>query len=170
MTALVTTVTETLRYRGAIGQWSWVLHRISGLGVVLFLTLHVIDTSWAVFYPEKYVEAIATYQSPLFTLGEFALVACVIYHAINGLRIVLLDFRPRLWQYQERAAYVVLAVTALILVPVFVLMFGHVLRFYNSGEPFLPLDQVLIAQLPFLGGFSVALIAALFYSVVHGLV
>lgn len=170
MTALVTTVTETLRYRGAIGQWSWVLHRLSGLGVVLFLTLHVVDTSWAVFYPEKYVEAIATYQSPLFTLGEFGLVAAVVYHAINGLRIALLDNRPQFWHYQQRAAWIVLAVTGIILVPVFILMFSHVLKFYGSGEPFLPLDEVLIGQLPFVGGFAAAAVAAIFYSLVHGLI
>jgi succinate dehydrogenase / fumarate reductase cytochrome b subunit len=108
-----------LRYRGAIGQWSWVLHRISGLGVLLFLFLHVIDTTWAVFWPEGYVEAIATYQSQLFTLGEFGLVACVVYHALNGLRIELMDFRPDLWKYQEQAAYYVLGGTVLILIPFF---------------------------------------------------
>jgi succinate dehydrogenase / fumarate reductase cytochrome b subunit len=170
LTALVTTVTETLRYRGAIGQWSWVLHRLTGLGVVFFFTLHVIDTSWAVFYPEKYVEAIATYQSPLFTIGEFALVAAVVYHAINGLRIILLDYRPQLWHLQKRAALIVLAITAVILVPVFVLMFGHVLEFYGSGQPTLPLDEVLMGQLPFVAGFTVAVVAAIFYSLVHGLI
>ena len=109
MTSLVITVTETLRYRGAIGQWSWALHRLSGLGVVLFLVLHVIDTSWAVFWPELYVEAIAAYQSPLFTLGEFGLVAAVVYHAINGLRITFFDYKPHLWRHQQRAAHIVLA-------------------------------------------------------------
>ena len=170
MTALVMTVTETLRYRGSIGQWSWVLHRLSGLGVVFFLILHVIDTSWAVFYPEKYVEAIATYQSPLFTIGEFGLIAAVVYHAINGLRIVLLDYRPHLWQYQQRAAYIVLAITAIILVPVFVLMFGHVLDFYGSEATVLPLGDVLVAQLPFIPGFAAAILAALIYSLIHGLI
>lgn len=170
MTSLVITMTETLRYRGAIGQWSWVLHRLSGLGVVFFLILHVVDTSWSVFYPEKYVEAIATYQSPLFTLGEFGLVAAVIYHAINGLRIVFLDYRPHLWQHQQRAAYIVLAVTAIILVPVFVLMFGHVLDFYGSGAAVLPLTNVLVAQLPFIPGFVAAIGAALIYSLIHGLI
>ncbi len=170
MTSLVTTVTETLRYRGAIGQWSWVLHRLSGLGVVLFLVLHVVDTSWAVFYPELYVEAIATYQSPLFTIGEFGLVAAVIYHAINGLRIIFLDMQPRLWKYQQRAAYIVLAVTAIILVPVFLLMFGHVLDFYGNNATVLPLNEVLLAQLPFIPGFAAAIVAALFYSVIHGMI
>ena len=58
LTSLVLTVRETLRYRGAIGQWSWVLHRLTGVGVALFLALHVIDTSWAVFYPDLYVPLI----------------------------------------------------------------------------------------------------------------
>ena len=65
--------------------------------------------------------------------GPLGLVAAVVYHAINGLRIVFLDYRPYLWQHQQRAAYIVLAVTAIILVPVFILMFGHVLDFYGSG-------------------------------------
>lgn len=161
MTSLVTTLTETLRYRGALGQWSWVLHRLSGLGVVFFLTLHVIDTSWAVFYPELYVEAIASYQTPLFTIGEFGLVAAVVYHALNGLRIALFDYRPKWWRHQGTAAQIVLLVTIIILIPTFIVMFGHVLDFYNAGSPFLGLIEVLTAQLPFVAGFALAIIAAL---------
>lgn len=168
MTALVTTVTGILRYRGAIGQWSWVLHRITGLGVVLFFVLHVIDTSWSVFYPELYVKAIAVYQTPLFTIGEFLLVAAVIYHAINGLRIVYFDARPHQWRHQQRAAWIVLAVSFILCVPVFILMFGHVLRFYQEGHPVLSLVEVLEAQLPFVGGIALALVAAILYSGAYG--
>ncbi len=170
LTSLVYTVTETLRYRGGIGQWSWVLHRLSGLGVVLFLTLHVIDTSWAVFYPELYVKAIAAYQSPLFTIGEFGLVAAVIYHALNGLRIAIFDARPMLWKHQARAAWFVLGGTVIILIPVFLLMFTHVLEFYNSGRVVLPITEVLAEQLPFAVGIIGAAIAAIFASALIGLV
>ena len=170
MTSLVITVTETLRYRGAIGQWSWVLHRLSGLGVVLFLVLHVIDTSWAVFWPQLYEEAIASYQSPLFTIGEFGLVAAVVYHAFNGLRIVFFDYKPHLWRHQERAAKIVAVVTLIVLAPVFLLMFGHVLDFYNSAPQVLPLMEVLRAQLVFLPGFIAAIVAALVLSGLHGLI
>ena len=166
MTSLALTLTETLRYRGSIGQWSWVLHRITGLGVLFFLTLHVIDTSWSVFYPQLYVEAIATYQTPLFTLGEFALVAAVVYHALNGIRIVVFDFRPRWWKYQQRAAYWVLGLSVVICVPVFVLMFGHVLDFYNNNGHVLGLIQVLSAQVRFVAGFAVAIIAALIFAAI----
>ena len=139
-----------MRYKGALGQWSWVLHRITGLGVVFFLVLHVIDTSWSVFYPQLYVEAIATYQSPLFTIGEFALVAAVVYHALNGLRIAIIDYKPVWWKYQQRAAFYVLGGSVILLVPVFILMFGHVLRFYEDpNNKILGLVEVIRAQLPF---------------------
>ncbi len=166
MTSLVTTITETLRYRGAIGQWSWVLHRVTGLGVVLFLTLHVIDTSWAVFYPDLYVKAIAIYQTPLFTIGEFALTACVVYHALNGIRIGIFDAKPELWRYQAKAAQLVLIGTVLLLIPTFLIMFGHVLEHYSHSPTQLPLEFVLIEQLPFAVGIAVAVIVALFAAVI----
>lgn len=169
MTALVTTISDVMRYRGAIGQWSWVLHRITGLGVVLFITLHIVDTSWALFYPELYVEAIASYQTPIFTIGEFFLVACVVYHAYNGIRIVVMDFSPSRWRYQQRAAYIVLALSAITLIPVFILMFNHVLHFYAESGPLLGLGDVIAAQLPFVAGIAAAIIGALLVSVVVGL-
>jgi len=172
MATLVTTITETLRYRGKLGQWSWVFHRLSGLGIVLFLALHVIDTSWAAFYPHLYEEAIANYQSPLFTLGEFGLVAAVIYHAINGYRIIYLDYRPQLWHLQQKAALMVFGIVGVILIPVFVLMFGHVQEFYGEENHVRGLQDVIASQVQFVVGFAVivgvALVLSLIYALING--
>lgn len=172
MTSLVLTITETLRYRGKIGQWSWVLHRIAGLGTLVFLVMHVIDTSWATFYPELYAKAIAAYKTPLFTLGEFGLVACVVYHALNGFRIALFDYRPKWWRHQATAAKVVFLATVVILVPVFLAMFGHVLNFYNERTTAfdLGLEQVVEAVSPFVVGTVVILLLALLVSLVASVV
>lgn len=171
MATLVTTVTETLRYRGQVGQWSWVLHRLSGLGTVLFLVLHVIDTSWAAFYPEDYAQAIREYQSPLFTIGEFLLIAAVVYHAFNGLRIVLLDSRPEWWQYQQRASVIALVATIIVLIPTFGLMVGHVIDFYGEeGRDVAGLDEIIQTQSQFVIGFVVIIVAALVLSALYGLV
>ncbi|MEP6989182.1 MAG: hypothetical protein ABI970_26510, partial [Chloroflexota bacterium] len=103
--------------------------------------------------------------------GEFGLVACVVYHALNGLRIVIIDYKPVWWKYQQRAAMYVLGGTVIILVPVFFLMFGHVLRFYQDpNSKFLGFVDVIRAQLPFAAGIAVAVIAALLLSAVFGLV
>ena len=174
MTSLVLTVKETLRYRGAIGQWSWVLHRLTGIGVVLFLALHVIDTSWAVFYPDLYVKAIAAYQSPIFTIGEFGLVFAVVYHAFNGLRIVVFDNKPELWKYQAQAAIGVLVLTLLVLAPVFLGMAGHVIEFYINDQAIASdkfMDVIvfsIIEQFPFIAGFIAVLVAAILLATVYG--
>ena len=171
MATLVLTVTETLRYRGKLGQWSWAFHRIAGLGTLLFLFLHVIDTSWAVFYPNLYSDAIVVYQSPLFTLGEFALVACVVYHAFNGFRIVVFDWKPQWWHRQAAAARVVFAATILVLVPTFILMFGHVLKFYEGGRPLdLQLDKVISEQLPFAAGAVVLVVFGILVSALYSVI
>ncbi|NDJ78313.1 MAG: succinate dehydrogenase, cytochrome b556 subunit [Chloroflexi bacterium] len=168
MATLVTTVTETLRYRGKLGQWAWVLHRISGLGTVLFLILHVVDTSWAAFAPEQYEQAIAEYQSPLFTIGEFFLVACVVYHAINGLRIAVLDYKPEWWGFQQRAMLIVLVLTAIVLLPTFIGMAGHVIDHYNDDPEFVSIGEILETQAQFVIGFVVILVAALALSAIYG--
>jgi succinate dehydrogenase / fumarate reductase cytochrome b subunit len=170
VSSLVLTLRETLRYRGAIGQWSWVLHRLTGLGVVFFLVLHVIDTSWAVFYPGLYEKAVAIYQSPLFTLGEFGLVFAVVYHALNGLRIGIMDNKPELWKYQERAAYIVLGATAVILVPTFLAMGYHVVVHYETGPEILSPITALVEQLPFIAGMVIAIIASVILSGLYGVV
>ncbi len=176
MTSLALTVRETLRYRGAIGQWSWVLHRLTGVGVVLFLALHVVDTSWAVFYPDLYVKAIAAYQSPIFTLGEFGLVFAVVYHAFNGLRIIIFDYKPELWRHQAQAAVAVLVLTLLVLAPVFLGMAAHVVDFYFTEHAIAGdslLDVVvfsIIEQLPFIAGFIGVLAGAIVLAAVYSLV
>lgn len=160
LASLVLTLRETLRYRGAIGQWSWVLHRLTGLGVVLFLFLHVIDTSWAVTDPASYVAAIAAYQSPLFTLGEFGLVFAVVYHALNGLRIVVFDFKPEWWKHQSKAAIWVLIGTGLVLLPYFFFMLTDAWAHYTSSPNIMPIGEVISHQLPFAMYFVGGLIAA----------
>lgn len=176
MSSLVLTVKETLRYRGAIGQWSWVLHRLTGIGVVLFLALHVIDTSWAVFYPDLYVKAIAAYQSPVFTIGEFGLVFAVVYHAFNGLRIAVFDNKPELWKYQSQAAIGVLVLTLLVLAPVFLGMASHVVHFYVdeagiAGNAMLDVIVFsIVEQFPFIAGFVGVLVAAIVLAGLYGMV
>jgi succinate dehydrogenase / fumarate reductase cytochrome b subunit len=170
MTSLVLTVTETLRYRGKLGQWSWVLHRIAGMGTLLFVILHVIDTSWATFYPDLYAKAIAAYQTPLYTLGEFGLVACVVYHALNGFRIGMFDARPQMWRHQADAAKLVLLGTVAILVPTFLIMAGHVVTHYQKYPFELGIEKVTESVIPFVGGGLLVLAIAFPLSFVAALI
>ena len=79
-------------YRGREGMWSWVLHRITGVAIFFFLLVHILDTALVRVSPEAYNAVIGTYKTPIMGLGEIALVAAIGLHALNGLRIILIDF------------------------------------------------------------------------------
>src|SRR6266498_2958464 len=100
METLFTTVRDTLRYRGREGQWLWALHRLTGLGILFFLILHVADMALVYFDVPLNESLIALYKTPVFSFLELLLAAALIFHAINGVRVALLDLRPELWQRQ----------------------------------------------------------------------
>ena len=79
-------------YRGREGMWSWVLHRITGVALYCFLLVHILDTSLIRISPDAYDAVIGAYKTPIMGLGEIALVAAIGLHALNGLRIILIDF------------------------------------------------------------------------------
>ena len=96
-------------YRGREGMWSWVLHRITGVAIFFFLLVHVLDTALVRVSPEAYNAVIGTYQTPIMGLGEVALVGAVVFHAFNGLRIILVDFWSWATRHQGVLFYVVIA-------------------------------------------------------------
>jgi succinate dehydrogenase / fumarate reductase, cytochrome b subunit len=79
-------------YRGREGMWSWVLHRITGVAIFFFLLVHILDTSIVRISPQAYNAVIDEYKQPIMGIGEFFLVVAIGYHALNGLRILLIDF------------------------------------------------------------------------------
>ena len=99
-------------YKGGIGQWSWAAHRITGVGVVAFLFAHILDTFAVGFGPELYNETISLYKQWWFKPFEVALVGAVLFHSLNGLRIILFDFWPGLALKQKQFAYAELVLFA----------------------------------------------------------
>ena len=81
-------------YKGSPGQWSWLAHRITGVAVILFLFAHVVDTAVVGWGPEAYDRVVAVYHNWVVKLLELGLVAAVLYHAINGVKIMVFDFWP----------------------------------------------------------------------------
>ena len=88
-------------YKGSPGQWSWLAHRITGLAVILFLFAHVVDTAVVGWGPEAYNRVVDVYHNWVVKLMELGLVAAVLYHAINGTKIMLFDFWPSTTRYMK---------------------------------------------------------------------
>ena len=105
-------------YKGSPGQWSWLLHRITGVAVILFLFAHVVDTAVVGWGPEAYNRVISVYHNWVVKLRELGLVAAVLYHAINGVKIMVFDFWPASSRHMKPIALASTAIFVLSMIPI----------------------------------------------------
>ena len=105
-------------YKGSPGQWSWLLHRITGVAVILFLFAHVVDTAVVGWGPEAYNRVVAVYHNWVVKLLELGLVAAVLYHAINGVKIMVFDFWPASARRMKAIALASTAIFVLSMIPI----------------------------------------------------
>lgn len=98
-------------------MWSWVAHRITGVAVFFFLFVHVLDTALVRVSPDAYDRVIATYKTPIVNLLEVGLVGAVLFHALNGIRLILVDFWGKGTKYQRQMLWVIVAIWLVVMIP-----------------------------------------------------
>ncbi len=94
---------EIKRYDNRLGLWGWlgggrwgveryayILHRITGLGILAYFLMHTVVTSLRATGVYLW-DAGAFFDKPIFKFGEFLVFACFAYHAFNGVRLVLVE-------------------------------------------------------------------------------
>ena len=107
-------------------MWSWVLHRITGVAIFFFLLVHILDTTLIRVSPEAYDAVIGTYKTPIMGLGEAALVAAIGLHALNGIRIILIDFWAYGANHQRLMLWIAVGLWVLLLIGFLPRHFMHV--------------------------------------------
>lgn len=102
-----------VRYRLHPGYVAWILHRVTGLGLAIYLFMHI----WVIHHisqgRQAFNEVMSVVQAPLFHFLEVGLLACVLFHAINGVRVVMIDYAGAADKGPHKTwVWVVLAITA----------------------------------------------------------
>ena len=110
-------------YRGDLGQYAWLIHRFTGIAIVFFLLVHIIDISLIGLGRDIYDESVEVYGNKFLLPMEIGLVSAVIYHTLNGLRIVLIDFWSKGVKYQQKLFWVAVAGTILLTIPSAIVIF-----------------------------------------------
>ncbi|MBM3151507.1 MAG: hypothetical protein FJZ96_04760 [Chloroflexi bacterium] len=90
---------QGLRYQGKGPMLTYILHRIGGLGIVIFVATHILS-SYLGGDVGGFLNAV--YEHWIFQIVIFF---CALFHAINGLRIVILDLWPKLIEHQREAIW-----------------------------------------------------------------
>ena len=112
-------------------MWSWVLHRISGATIFFFLFVHVLDATMLRVSPQTYNAVLATYKTPIVGLMEYGLVAAVLFHALNGIRVILIDFWSHGARYQRLMLWIIGVVYLLLMVPAAVVIGIHMMEHFR---------------------------------------
>jgi succinate dehydrogenase / fumarate reductase, cytochrome b subunit len=117
---------RAVTYRGREGQIAWMLHRVAGVGVFVFLAGHIFDIFLMAFGPEVFDTLLFFYHQFLFKiLIIFGLYLGVLYHALNGVRVVIIDFWPSMNQHQARLWRIQMVIFVLAYVPSAALMLSR---------------------------------------------
>ncbi len=76
-----------------IGMWAWILHRLTGLGLVLYIFIHIVLMSTSLLRGEQAFDAMLSYLMghTVFQVLETLLTGAALYHGFNGIRILLFD-------------------------------------------------------------------------------
>ena len=106
-----------------IGTWAWLAHRVTGVAIAGYLAAHIIVISTALAGGASFNQVLAGLQRPLFLAFDIILIGVILYHALNGFRILLFDLgvgvrqqKPLFWGLMG-AGVVVFVLMALFILP-----------------------------------------------------
>ncbi len=111
-------------YAGDPGQYAWVLHRATGIGVLFFLLVHIIDIALIGLGRDVYDESVEFYGRIELIPMEIALVGAVVYHTLNGLRIILIDFWHVGYRRERQLFWAVLVGSVVLTLPSAIVIFA----------------------------------------------
>ncbi len=81
-----------MRYRWHLGYVAWLLNRATGIAITFYLVLHI----WVIHHlaegPQGFDRVMGFVQQPLFKLAEIGLLGVVLFHAMNGVRILVIEW------------------------------------------------------------------------------
>lgn len=110
------------RYRMSWSELAWLGHRLSGVGVLIYLFMHIVENATLSFGPEVYDWTQTLFRNLPVRLGEILLMAALVYHSLNGLRVVLMDFWPATTRWYRPLTYGVVVGTVAAMIPLTLIM------------------------------------------------
>lgn len=120
--------------RWGVERYLYILHRLTGLGILLFFLMHIFASSIRMYGPESWAAAMAILKNPIFKLGEFCVFVAFAFHALNGIRLILIELGLAVGKAEE---------------PVYPYKSS-----LNNQRPLMMIAMVLVAILIMFGGYN----------------
>lgn len=115
-------------YHRFAGSWAWIFHRITGIALTAYIFMHIFALSalqkHKVDNGKAFNDEMALFTTPLFLVVEWLLFAFVLYHTLNGIRIVLVDFANGA-RYHKKLHYAVVTIGVIAFLVMGYVIFNH---------------------------------------------
>jgi succinate dehydrogenase / fumarate reductase cytochrome b subunit len=118
-------------YKGGPVHLAFLMHRISGLGTLAFLSMHILLESTAHYAPHLYDTLNSGLRHPAALVMEIFMAFLVIFHGVNGYRIAYFDlFRTKSWSLPtgQQSARTTWIISILLWLPAAIIMILHSLH------------------------------------------
>ena len=107
-----------MRYSIKEGMLSWLLHRLTGIGIFIFLIIHVMGAIYLKVGPEEWNHHVELFNTPFFRVAEVGLIGAILWHGLNGLRIIIIDFSGiRTSHFAKFLFWIIVFLTILLMLP-----------------------------------------------------
>lgn len=110
-------------YNGDVGQYAWVLHRATGIGILFFLLIHILDIMLIGLGRDVYDHTVEFYAHWFIVPMEVMLVGAVVYHTLNGIRVIAINFSSEGAVREKKAFWWVMGATILLTIPSVIVIF-----------------------------------------------
>jgi len=110
-------------------RYLYLAHRLSGLGLIAYMVLHIVETANRLRGEEAWAGLMGLFASPPFKVIEYLLFVMAVFHAMNGIRLMLIEFgffigKPKdpVYPYQTSVlrhrplTYVIMAIALIIMI------------------------------------------------------
>lgn len=97
------------------GFLSYALRRLTGVALVIYLFIHMWVIGSALSGPEAFNARLDTVQTPFFKFAEIALLAAVVYHGVDGIRLMIVH-QFGVTEYRKSLFYAVMVISALLVI------------------------------------------------------
>jgi len=120
--------------RWGVERYLYILHRLTGLGLLLFFMMHIFASSVRMSGPESWAAAMVILKNPILKLGEFCVFILFAFHALNGIRLIFIELGLAVGKAEE---------------PVYPYKSS-----LNNQKPLMVIAMVLVAILIVAGGYN----------------
>jgi succinate dehydrogenase / fumarate reductase cytochrome b subunit len=125
-------VKENLSYKKDSGSWAWMYHRVTGIALIGYLFLHIYSLSTLTQGREVFEHKMQSFLAPPFLILEWVLFIIVLFHSLNGIRIVLVDWADGAKYHKSLYRFSWVVGILLFLIMGFIMFSHEILKFFGK--------------------------------------